>query len=1304
MKQNPGRGGPETPVSSLVTSTGRRIAASRDAGRTERRASFGRRTGEPGGGNRVGRVIRTVVLAVLLTCAAAGAGVPAGAVTPVPVAATNQAAVSSANESTGERLRTASDTTANRSTAAVSKPIAGCTEITAGGTYEVADFTANVPSGGCIVINTTSPVTLQSSKGSSVVGGDGRGAAISIASRAAAVEVVDVGVDNWRVGVDASYVETVTLTGVEASAVDVGVVAYGTGEALVYRTSVDDASGDAIDGRVVTSLDVRDLEVNGADAALDATGTVAPGAIDVDDVRARDLRKAALDLGADGQSIDVDGLSVTNATSGVNVTGTPAGAVTNVTVENTSVAVAAFDDASELRFEDVDLAVEPHYGTGTAVEVTFNVSNARVGTVQSPPSPRIPDGTRNGTGPVRVEPNDGPTSFLVDSDPVVADPLAGAVGAWAYDGGTWNAPAGAVHPSNETVRFTPTGASTLGVFSRQSPVSTCGEFDAPGDYLIEPIKSDGAGDCLRVTHDDVTLAGAEGGSRVVGVGGDAVAVDAGLENVVVENLTLSGWTRGVNATGTGAVTVTGVEVQDPAAAGVLARGATGVALRDVSVHDGRGVGLNVYRADTVFAEDLRVANLAAEGGGLGDPGTGLYAGGGVDAPDLYVDDVVVRNATRGVVVDGNGTGSVRNVATRDVRTTVEVTGSRAERLSFERIDTGTATASFTASDAAVGPAAGPVSPPTPGIRENVTGHLNVTGTAAGSYVEIDYGANLPEVYEDSLYAGPYDEGSNSWGDTASVDAANETLRFEPGDGSELYGVFAEQPPLTSCGLLDAPGVYEVDSFAGPVDDFEDCLLIDADDVTLRGTPGATVTGNGSGTGITVLTKGSILSKRENVSVRNLAVERYGTGLFAQGSLTIAGARIADSTYGAFVDDVEDGRVAIRNTTVENTSDLGIYTDRAGRVTLEDVTLRRPQRTGVRLTDVSRLTVDGLDVEDVADETYLGATLPGTGLVLGNARGDVRDVTVENASRGVALGYSPPETIANVSTTDVDEAVYSDVNNSRVTVRNLSTPEGRATIVGPEYVSVSPSAVAGTPADRPVRLGVVNVTGTTDRARTGLRFRFDPAAADAANLSVYQYDPATGGWVAFGGAVDATNGTIAVPVSSASASTDVYGAFTTARDTTAPVAEAGPDRTVQPGEAVTFDAGNSTDDGGIASYDWDLGDGTTATGERVTHSYAGESTYRVNLTVADGAGNVDTDSLTVTVAPACPTVDGTRATDPTDDGLCEDVDGSGAAGFLDVVTLLFVDPSSLTRAEERAFDFDGDGRLGFLDVVDLLFRV
>jgi len=79
--------------------------------------------------------------------------------------------------------------------------------------------------------------------------------------------------------------------------------------------------------------------------------------------------------------------------------------------------------------------------------------------------------------------------------------------------------------------------------------------------------------------------------------------------------------------------------------------------------------------------------------------------------------------------------------------------------------------------------------------------------------------------------------------------------------------------------------------------------------------------------------------------------------------------------------------------------------------------------------------------------------------------------------------------------------------------------------------------------------------------------------------------------------------------------------------------------------ISFSATGSADpDGTIASYSWNFGDSTTATGAQVTHSFATAGTFRVTLTVTDNSGAQGTAAIDVTTIsgplPASVTVSGT----------------------------------------------------------------
>lgn len=82
----------------------------------------------------------------------------------------------------------------------------------------------------------------------------------------------------------------------------------------------------------------------------------------------------------------------------------------------------------------------------------------------------------------------------------------------------------------------------------------------------------------------------------------------------------------------------------------------------------------------------------------------------------------------------------------------------------------------------------------------------------------------------------------------------------------------------------------------------------------------------------------------------------------------------------------------------------------------------------------------------------------------------------------------------------------------------------------------------------------------------------------------------------------------------------------------PVADAGPDQTVLLGEAVTLDgsASSDPDEGDEITGSWDLGDGDTAEGLVVTHTYQEPGDYTATLTVTDSEGLTDSDDAVVTV--------------------------------------------------------------------------
>ncbi len=88
----------------------------------------------------------------------------------------------------------------------------------------------------------------------------------------------------------------------------------------------------------------------------------------------------------------------------------------------------------------------------------------------------------------------------------------------------------------------------------------------------------------------------------------------------------------------------------------------------------------------------------------------------------------------------------------------------------------------------------------------------------------------------------------------------------------------------------------------------------------------------------------------------------------------------------------------------------------------------------------------------------------------------------------------------------------------------------------------------------------------------------------------------------------------------------------------PIANVGIDRTGTVGVSMSFSASLSSDPGGsIAGYQWSFGDGSSASGANVTHTYASVGVFNLTLTITDacGASAMDSALITIESAPQAP---------------------------------------------------------------------
>jgi serine protease len=68
-----------------------------------------------------------------------------------------------------------------------------------------------------------------------------------------------------------------------------------------------------------------------------------------------------------------------------------------------------------------------------------------------------------------------------------------------------------------------------------------------------------------------------------------------------------------------------------------------------------------------------------------------------------------------------------------------------------------------------------------------------------------------------------------------------------------------------------------------------------------------------------------------------------------------------------------------------------------------------------------------------------------------------------------------------------------------------------------------------------------------------------------------------------------------------------------------------------GLTCNFNASSSTDNAAITAYAWNFGDGKTASGAIVAHTFGAAGTYNVVLTVTDTAAQTDTETKSVSVS-------------------------------------------------------------------------
>ena len=776
-------------------------------------------------------------------------------------------------------------------------------------------------------------------------------------------------------------------------------------------------------------------------------------------------------------------------------------------------------------------------------------------------------------------------------------------------------PAVAVYDAGRNADVATAGPIAVDAAARE--VNGCEVIDSPGTYeLAGDVSNTSTGTCIEITSGDVTFDG--NGHTITDAGGDGrsvgVGVTSGTSNVTVRNVTVDGWTVGVETRGAENVMLSGVTTQGGT------YGTFTVTSENVTIVDSVSGGASSIAFSQNQARNVTLVNDTAYGSQWGfhfeqeSPNATLVNLTAYDNSkwDYY-------HYPRGY----NGQIDHR------------VVNMTADDVSFGF--TGGYGATFSGADWPTPPEA---------AGDNIGGYLQYAPVADDPILDsltLSYDAAAVEN-ESSVTMWMYtwnreggSRGAGEWQqlDDATVDtSANEVTAtglqpqgYEEGHVFALFGTSdIGQAPIAA---IDAPA-------------------------------NATVNETATFSAANSTDDGSIESYEW----------AFGDGANATGE-TVEHAYAEPGNYNVTLTVTDDaGNTDTTNRTIEvtvpTTPPAAAFTVDSSATAGENVTFDASESSDENEIREYRWDFDGDgEIDAVTADPVIDHAFETTGDVevtltvvdeTGATTTATRTVTVTDEEAPTAAVNAPSDVTAG------SDAVFSAVNST-----------DNAEITGYEWTFGDGATANGavvqhayeTTGSYEVTLTVTDAAGNTDSATTTV----DVTAADAnataptAELDVPESAPVgesvtlnasgDGGiaeyrWDFDGdGEVDETTTnatvehtfgtagttTVVVTVVDANGSTaSALGAIEITEDEAPVVVIDGPS-TVNTGETLSLSGANSTDDGSIESYEWQLGNGETATGETVDVSYDDAGNYTVTLTVTDGAGNNATGSLNVTVEAA-----------------------------------------------------------------------
>ena len=834
-------------------------------------------------------------------------------------------------------------------------------------------------------------------------------------------------------------------------------------------------------------------------------------------------------------------------------------------------------------------------------------------------------------------------------------------------------------------------------------VDACTSLGSSGTYVLnDSISDENAAPCIEITASDVIFDGQ--GHALDGYWrNDGVQVAAGLQNVTVRDVELTGWgtalayqsvdggtVRSVTATenengitvdGASNVTVRNSVVRNNSNLGISVTGGSNTTVRDSTIDDG-ATALHVQDATSALVRNNSVSgsadgievdgsNATVRDNAISVGGYGIYATTGATitatanviqssqtgvyllvADGNTLADNVVWNSQRGIALAASSNNTISNTTMRNtsgwaVHASATFDGPSANNtVTGLDLEHASSTLSATLRDAALQSVAPGNAPAVPSGTDGVGLTLDTEQTDSAGYL------NLTAAYDDAAISS-VDESTvslwrhdgSAWTDVGgALDTGANTL------SNNVTGTFGTLAMLGNTSTQTASYDVRVDSTNSPV--------TEGDQLTVT----ATIENVGS-----------------QADTQTITLATNGTQRDAQSVSLNAG----ESTTVTLTWDTAAGDAGGYTATVASANDTDTTAVSVGSLAAADFAVNLSSTTSP-VTENETLSVSGT-VENVGGQS-------GTQTVTLSTNGTVRDSQAVSLSAGgsTAVTFDWP-------TADGDEGNYTaTIASANDTATTPVAVEAPAT--GDSNLSVTLDAT-----NAPVTEGaLLNVTGTVEhsgsqQANGTLTLLTNGTIRDSSAVSLAggQNETVTLAWQTEAG--DAGNYTVVLGIGETAASTEVQiqanesgdggsgdggdsgdgddggssggGGFylppddgddesTGSASGTPDAVISLDDATVTAGTEISLFASNSTvEDGEIVAYEWSI-DGQTIEGEDVTTTIEEPGTYEVELTVTTDAGQTNTTTRSVTVESAGSGDGGSDDGSSGDDGSGEDGDEAG----------------------------------------------